>query len=62
MLAASALGLSTVWVGAFEEEAIRAALDLPQDWLPAAILPVGYPAEASPPTPRRDLRDLVHEA
>jgi nitroreductase len=60
MLAATALGLATVWVGAFQEQAVRASLDLPRGWVPVAMLPVGYPAETKPPGPRRDLDDLVH--
>lgn len=62
MLAATALGLATVWVGAFEDEGVSAALDLPQGWLPVAMLPVGYAARPSRQTPRRNLADLVHEA
>ncbi len=61
MLAATALGLASVWVGAFEDQAVSAALNLPQGWLPVAILPLGYAARPSGPTPRRDLADLVHE-
>ena len=61
MLAATALGLGTVWVGAFDDEAVRTSLDLPKGWLPVAILPVGVPAESSPPSPRRDRTDLVRE-
>jgi nitroreductase len=41
MLAAAALSLATVWVGAFEDDALRAALELPKGWLPVAMLPVG---------------------
>ena len=61
MLAATALGLATVWVGAFDDDSVRAALDLPAGWLPVAMLPIGHPAETPPLSPRRDLRDLVHE-
>jgi nitroreductase len=61
MLSATALGLATVWVGAFDDTAVNAALNLPKGWLPVAILPVGYPAEHPSPSSRRDLRDLVHE-
>jgi nitroreductase len=60
MLAATALGLSTVWVGAFDDAAVRRVLGCP-DLLPVAILPIGYPAEEPKPTPRRSLADLVHE-
>lgn len=61
MLAANALGLGTVWVGAFDEEGVRRALGAPEGHRPIAILPLGYPAEQPAATPRRSLRDLVHE-
>lgn len=58
-LAAVALGLGTVWVGAFRDEAVIQALSLPRGLHPIAILPIGYPAESPAPTPRRMLEDLV---
>ena len=61
MLATTALGLATVWVGAFDDEAVWRAIGAPQEMLPVAILPVGYAAETPQPTPRRDLDTLVHE-
>jgi nitroreductase len=60
-LAATALGLGSTWVGAFDEEAVRQAIGIAPNEIPIAILPVGYPAEAPGPTPRRSLTDLVHE-
>lgn len=59
-LAATALGLATCWVGAFDEAAVRRVASLPAGERPLVILPVGYPAENPPPTPRRALEDLVH--
>mgnify|MGYP001134308469 CR=1 FL=1 len=59
MLAATALGLGTVWVGAFDDAAVQRVVGR-QDLLPVAILPIGYPAERPEPTPRRPLSDLVH--
>ncbi|MBU4225016.1 MAG: nitroreductase family protein, partial [Chloroflexi bacterium] len=61
MLAATALGLSTVWVGAFEEDAVREALGIPQELLPVAMLPIGYAGKKPRITPRRELNDLLHE-
>jgi nitroreductase len=58
-LAATALGLATVWVGAFYDESIRNILDLPPESQPAALLAVGHQAEHPPPNPRRALADLV---
>jgi hypothetical protein len=52
MLAAEALGLSTCWVGAFDEEKVDYILDLPNQVRPAAIVPVGYSDEV-PLKPRR---------
>jgi nitroreductase len=59
-LAATALGLGSVWVGAFDEAAVVAALEAEPVWRPIALLPLGYAAESPPPTPRRHLNDLVH--
>lgn len=60
MLAAAALGLSTVWVGAFNEEAVRGIIGAPQGQRPVAMLPVGYAAEAPRIRPRRSLNELIH--
>jgi len=59
MLAATALGLGTVWVGAFDDAAVQRVLGR-DDLLPVAILPIGYPGEKPEPAPRRPLADLVH--
>lgn len=61
MLAATTLGLATVWVGAFDDAAVARAIGAPQGILPVAVLPIGYPAEEPEPTPRRQLQELVHE-
>ncbi len=60
MLAATALGLGTVWVGAFDEGAVQKILGR-RDLVPVAILPIGYPAEQPGPSSRRSLSDLVHD-
>jgi nitroreductase len=60
MLAASALELSSVWVGAFRESIVRRIIRAPQTHRPVAMLPIGYPAEAARIRARRELSDLVH--
>jgi len=60
MLAAQALDLATVWVGAFQEVPVRQAAGIPEDLIPVAILPIGYAGEDPKPRPRRWLDDLVH--
>ncbi len=61
MLAATALGLSTVWVGAFDEDAVRCAIGAPEDQRPIAILPVGYAAESPRIGSRRKLTEVIHQ-
>lgn len=59
-LAATALGLATVWIGAvFEPETIREALGFKEDLWPMVLLPIGHPAENPKPTSRRKLSELV---
>lgn len=60
-LAAVALDLGTVWIGAFDDDAVIRALNLPRGLHPVAILPIGYPDESPAPRPRRALEDLVQE-
>ncbi len=59
-LAATAQGLASVWVGAFDDNAVRRAIGVGADLLPVAILPIGYPAETPQKTHRRPISDLVH--
>jgi SagB-type dehydrogenase family enzyme len=44
-LQAVALELGTVFVGAFQDQAVTRALDLPPRHAPMALLPVGYPRD-----------------
>jgi nitroreductase len=63
MLAAADRGLATCWVAApiFCPEAARDALELPEEWLPQALVLVGEPDPAyegrrRPPVPIDELR------
>jgi len=60
MLAAVNLGLSTVWVGAFDDDAISSILNV-KGPRPIAILPISYGAEVPAPTPRRPLSETMYE-
>ena len=61
MLSATALGLSTVWVGAFNEDKVSRIVNAPQTHRPVAMLPIGYAAEEPRIRERRSLSDLVHK-
>ncbi|MDI6828198.1 MAG: nitroreductase family protein [Armatimonadota bacterium] len=60
-LAATALGLASVWVGAFDPKAVSEIIKAPASILPIAMIPIGYAAEEPERTPRRSLEDLVHK-
>lgn len=49
-LAATALGLGTCWVCNFDPAVLRREFNIPDDLVPVAILPIGYPAPGSPAT------------
>jgi len=60
VLAAWEEGLGTCWVGAFDEEGVKGALEIPQDVRVVAMTPLGYPAEQKGPvTDRKPLGDVV---
>ena len=59
VLAAADEGLGTCWVAAFDPTAAREVLDLPEDIVPWAFTPLGYPADSRSPKVRRPLGDLV---
>lgn len=46
VLAATALGLGTCWIGGFDEENVRRLLAIPANIRVVAYTPLGYPAEA----------------
>ncbi|MGQ9468920.1 MAG: nitroreductase family protein [Nitrososphaerales archaeon] len=60
-LSATALGLGSVWVGAFYEEPIIKLANAKDDLVPVAIISIGYPDEEPKVTPRRRIDDLVHD-
>ena len=59
LLAATDMGLGACWVGAFEEQAVARALDLPHGWRPVALVPVGFPAEEARGRSRRPVVDVT---
>ncbi|MCP4603359.1 MAG: nitroreductase family protein [Proteobacteria bacterium] len=61
LLAASAQGLGTCWVGAFDERAVAGILSLPREQRPVAIVSIGKPAEIVSPPMRKSLEEIVFE-
>lgn len=59
LLAAADRGLGTCWVAAFDPVAAREVLGLPDDVVPVAFTPLGWPADAPGPKERKSLEELV---
>lgn len=59
ILAATDAGLGTCWVGAFDPDAAREVLGLPDGVEPIAFTPLGYPADEPKSKKRRPLDELV---
>lgn len=59
VLAATALGLGTCWVAAFDTAEARSVLGLPVEAEPIAFTPLGFPADRSRPKERKPLEALV---
>jgi nitroreductase len=59
VLAAADQGLGTCWVAAFDAQAAREVLGLPDDVEPLLFSPLGYPADQRSPKPRKARGQLV---
>jgi nitroreductase len=59
ILAAANLELGTCWVAAFNVDAARRVLQLPEEAEPVVFTPLGYPADSPGPKVRKPLSELV---
>ena len=58
VLAATALGYGTCWIGAFDEDALKHLLKIPAKMKIVALLPVGTPGEKPAPKSRKDRSEI----
>ena len=59
-LQATAEGLGTCWIGAFDEQQAKDALGIPDEIRVVELLTVGYPAGAPTPLRRLSVERIVH--
>jgi len=59
ILAATNLGLGTCWIAAFNADAAREVLGLPDEIEPLIFTPLGYPADTPSGKERKPLEELV---
>ena len=57
-LAATALSLSTIWIGMIDEKEVAEIIGT--ELVPSSILCIGYPIKRKFPKPRRNLSELIH--
>ena len=51
MLAAAEEGIGSCWVGVFNSDEVKKTLDLPENLVVTALMPMGYPAPGATPAP-----------
>lgn len=63
MLESEHIGLGTTWVACFDKEALIKEFSIPENFVPIAILPIGYPKTGIEPNPlhyeRKNLSETV---
>jgi nitroreductase len=61
VLAATAEGLGTCWIGAFKPDVVRELLEIPDHLEPVAMTPIGVPDDEGPvPSPRKPIEEIVN--
>lgn len=58
-LQAAELGIGSCWIGAFEEDKVKAVVGIPAEMRVAICMTIGYPDEAPAARPRKDLQEIV---
>jgi nitroreductase len=59
VLAATALGLGTCWVRAFDAPAVESLLDIPEGVSALVLLTIGYPDESPAARPRKSMEEIL---
>lgn len=60
VLAAWSLGVGSCWIGSFNEQKVKDALKIPQDWKVVALISLGYPGETPKQRKKKVTKDLFH--
>jgi nitroreductase len=59
VLAATALGYGTCWIGAFDQDQVKEVLSVPEDMAVVALAPIGVPADQPDARPRQPLAEFA---
>ena len=58
VLAATAFGYGTCWIGVFNEDKVKQIVNAPEELAVIALLPIGVPNENPPPRPRKSFEEI----
>ncbi len=61
LIAATALGYGSCWVGAFDEGEVSRTLGIPSELRPIAMVPIGKPAEQTSSPRRRPIEEIIEK-
>lgn len=60
LLAATAKGLASCWIGAFDHQEVIKILSIPENYEPTALITLGYQKEPPRPQTRKPIKTLLH--
>lgn len=61
MLEATNLGVDNIWIRLFDENVLREEFNIPEEFVPVALLPIGYRSDDCPDSPRHNIRKDIKE-
>ena len=61
MYAAEEQGVHTIWIRGFDARNVKEAFNLPDNMIPAMMLPLGYPSDKSEPSPKHFERNPMEK-
>ena len=61
MLEATNIGVDNIWVESFDENILRKEFDIPDEYTPFLLMPLGYKTEDCPENPLHDKRKTLEE-
>jgi nitroreductase len=59
VMAATDLGLGTCWIGAYDRDAVRRILGIPEKVHPVVLIALGYAGSEPRPKVRKPIEELV---
>ena len=61
MLEATNVGVDNIWIESYDENILRKEFDIPNEYIPVCILPLGYKIDDCPINPMHDKRKNIDE-